>query len=314
MRNGWEHERRTLKQRDQEVVIGSRGSALALTQSNWIKAGLERLRPDLRISIEVIKTTGDRIQTRFDPAEKLEKGLFTRELEEALIAGRVDLAVHSLKDLPVELPEGLVLGAVPERESAWDVLVLKRGLRWDALPEGAVVGTGSERRGRQWLERFPHTRVEGVRGNVDTRLRKLEENDAWAGILLAEAGLNRLRADVKGFEVVSLGVETLVPAPGQGALGLEMRKDDDRIATLLSGLHHEDTALAVMAERTFLSAMGGGCQAPLGAFARIEGEDLELTGIYYEGESRKGVRKVRKGKRGDAGEIAMMLAEGIRSE
>lgn len=252
------------------ITIGSRGSALALAQTNHIARTLGVLNPDLNVSVKIIRTTGDKMTTAsLAQLANETKGLFVKEIEDALLDGTVDLAVHSLKDLPTELPPGLVVGAVPEREDPRDALIGRKS--WgslEELPQHARVGTSSLRRQLQLEHWRPDVQVAPVRGNVDTRIRKLEAGD-FDAILLAAAGLNRLGLAQRATFMVP--VERMVPAIGQGALAIECRENDAAIRELLAPLEDLETRLAVTAERLFLGAMGGGCQVPLGAHAVVQG-------------------------------------------
>ncbi len=256
----------------ERIVIGSRGSELALSQSEQIARALRALDPDTGVVIEIIRTTGDKM-TDVPLAQIGGKGLFTREIEEALLAGTIDLAVHSMKDLPTELPPGLCIGAVPERENPRDVLVSAAGLTLDQLPPGARVGTSSLRRAAQLCAYRGDLEVLPLRGNVTTRLRKVSEGHIDAAILAA-AGLSRLGLSRQITQEIP---ETLMlPAPAQGALAIETRQDDAEILRRLAPLDHPDTRRAVAAERSFLAAMQGGCQVPLGALATRSGETIML--------------------------------------
>ncbi|MDX2151100.1 MAG: hydroxymethylbilane synthase [Bryobacteraceae bacterium] len=281
------------------LTIGSRGSALALWQANWIKGRLEAMGEECRI--EIIKTTGDKIQG-VPLAQVGTKGLFTKEIEEALLGGAVDLAVHSLKDLPTVLPEGLTLAAVPEREDPHDALV---GRRLQELTVGARVGTSSLRRSAQLRALRPDLVVESIRGNVDTRLRKLDEGQ-FAAILLAAAGLRRL-----GWQeriAYRFPPEEMCPAVGQGALGIETRGDGGRGHAVCAGLNHVPTEQAVRAERAVLAAMGGGCQVPIGAHAVVEGERLRLRAIVISPDGTQLFRDEAEGAAGEAQALGEMLA------
>jgi hydroxymethylbilane synthase len=251
------------------LTIGSRGSPLALWQARFIAASLDRA--GIATRIEIVKTTGDHLQTA-SLAQAGGKGLFTKEMEEALLAGSIDLAVHSLKDLPTELPEGLAIAAIPERESPFDAIA---GRRLADLPHGARVGTSSGRRAAQlWMLR-PDLAIEPIRGNVDTRLRKLKEGE-FAAILLAAAGLRRLGLEAEIAEVFA--PEQICPAPGQGALAIETRTNDYAYEVCRS-LNDELSSRAVRCERAVLAALGGGCQLPVGAFARIVGDGLRVMAV-----------------------------------
>jgi len=258
------------------ITIGTRGSDLALWQANHVRSALLEAHEALDVKLEIIHTKGDLIlQT---PLHKmLDKGLFTKEIEAALLDGRIDLAVHSLKDLPTELPEGLTVAAIGKREDPADALVGKTGHTLAELPHGAPVLTGSLRRTAQLLDARSDLEIRPVRGNVATRLRKLDESDATA-IILASAGLVRL--GLADRITHRLDPAEFLPACGQGALGIEIRDGDSGVGDLLAPLDDMPTRVAVTAERTFLSTLGGGCQAPIGAFGRI-GPDgaLVLTGM-----------------------------------
>ncbi len=269
------------------VVIASRGSQLALWQARWVQGRLAALGMESRI--EVIKTTGDKI-TDVPLAKVGSKGLFTKEIEEALLDGRIDLAVHSLKDLPTELPHGLTISAIPEREDVRDALV---GLKLADLRHGAKVGTSSLRRVAQLRAVRPDLKIESVRGNVDTRLRKLSEGQ-YDALVMAAAGLRRLGLDGQVGEY--LNIEVMCPAVGQGALAIETRQDGDA-ARSCARLDDARTRLAVEAERAVLASLGGGCQVPIGAFGQITGERLDLTAIVA---SPDGTRLIRKSSSGPA--------------
>ena len=271
------------------IVIGTRGSELALWQANHVRAALMSAHDGLDVEIEIIHTTGDRV---LDKAlhQMLDKGLFTKEIESALLAGEVDLAVHSLKDLPTELPEGLALAAVPPREDPADLLIAKSPTTLAEMPRGAAVLTGSLRRAAQILHARPDIEVRPVRGNVATRLRKLDESDADA-IVLARAGLVRL--GLLDRPTTRLDPAEFLPACGQGALGIEIRDDDEDLARLLEPLNDPTTRAAVTAERTFLADLGGGCQAPFGAYVRPAGDgtSLEATGMVASLDGRRLLRR-----------------------
>ena len=273
--------------------IGTRGSSLALWQAEWVKSQLLGGQQELIVELVVIKTTGDKILD-VPLAMVGGKGLFVKEIEEALLDGRADLAVHSVKDMPAELPEGLHLAAMPPREDPRDALISKNGAGLDKLPHGARVGTSSLRRAAQLLHLRPDLRIETLRGNVDTRLRKLESEDLDA-IVLASAGLKRMELS----QVISeyLEPERILPAVGQGALGIETRIGDVSTNEIVASLIHQQTVTTVRAERAFLKRLEGGCQVPIGGYATMEGETLILTGMVAD---LQGVRLIRKEMRGDA--------------
>lgn len=271
------------------IRIGSRGSALARWQAEHVRARLETLGHPCRI--QIITTTGDRVQDR-----RLEsvggKGAFLKEIEEAMLAGEVDLAVHSLKDVPTALPDGLRLCAILERADARDALVSAAGVRFADLPAGSTIGTSSLRRQCQVRALRPDLEVSDLRGNVDTRLAKLRDGRCDA-IVLAMAGLARLGREKEATQV--LDPETFVPAPGQGAIALECRKGDAAVASAVAPLHHARTGREVEAERALLQALGGGCNVPLGAHATTDGERLKLVAFVGRADGSSLVRGERHG-------------------
>lgn len=259
----------------QKIVIGSRGSQLALWQANWVKSELERLHSNVDINIRVITTSGDKMQDV--PLAKIGgKGLFVKEIEEALLANEIDLAVHSMKDVPMELPTELGISVITKRENPLDALISKNGEKLADLPQGATIGTSSLRRSSQLLKYRDDFKIHPLRGNVDTRLRKVEEGK-YDAILLASAGLNRLGWANRITEEISHDI--LLPAMGQGALGIETRLDDTMIYDFISTLNHEQTHYAVSAERSLVGRLDGGCQVPIGAYARIEKGLITLKGL-----------------------------------
>ncbi|MBI1356189.1 MAG: hydroxymethylbilane synthase [Acidobacteria bacterium] len=273
------------------LVIGSRGSQLALWQARWISARLAALGRESRI--EIIKTSGDQIVdvTLAEVGRKTGgKGVFTKEIEDALLAGTIDLAVHSLKDLPTELPPGLALGVVPERAQPHDALV---GKTLDELQPGDVVGSGSPRRAAQILAARPGVEVRGIRGNVDTRLRKRDQGD-YDAIVLARAGLERLGLGERIAQVLEPAVMT--PAVGQGALGIEIREGDAAVLAAIAPLEDALTRACTDAERALLAALGGGCQTPLGALAvGLPDGTLELQAVVAAPDGSRLVRAVEQG-------------------
>jgi hydroxymethylbilane synthase len=264
------------------LVIASRGSQLALWQARWVEAQLKAAGHESRI--EIIKTTGDKI-TDVPLAKVGTKGLFTKEIEEALLDGRAQLAVHSLKDLPTELPEGLVLAAVPEREDPRDAVI---GRKLADLPPGAKVGTSSLRRSAQLRKLRPDLVVESIRGNLDTRIRKLDEGQ-YDAILLAAAGMKRLGWGARIAEILS--PEQMCPAVGQGALAIEARAG----FVLPAVLDHPESHIAVLAERGLLGALGGGCQVPIGAHATVAGGRVRLLGLVAAPDGSEVVRAEAEG-------------------
>jgi hydroxymethylbilane synthase len=284
------------------LTIGSRGSQLALWQARWIKARLEELGEVCRI--EIIKTTGDKI-TDVPLAKVGTKGLFTKEIEEALLAGAVDLAVHSMKDLPTELPAGLEVAGIPAREDPRDALL---GSRFKDLPQGCRVGTSSLRRAAQLRALRPDLEVEPLRGNLDTRVRKLTEG-RYAAIVLAAAGLKRLGWEDKIAEI--LPVTYMCPAVGQGALAIETRADGGAAHEICRKLDHAETRVAVTAERAVLASLGGGCQVPIGAHAVVGDGQLELTAVVCSPDGDRLIRRNSSGAVEAAEDLGRALGEAL---
>ncbi len=288
-----------------EIKIGTRASLLAVTQSTMIKELIEKQHPGTTVELVKIMTKGDKILDV--PLAKVGgKGLFVKELEDALLDGRADLAVHSMKDVPTELPDGLHLGIVTERENPRDAFVSNKYDNVLALPQEATVGTSSLRRKSQLACLRPDLVIDDLRGNVDTRLRKLDEGQ-YDAIILASAGLNRLG---KSDRITSLLEPVqMLPAIGQGALGLELRVDDAELLEGLSFLNHLDTATAVTAERAFLLRLEGGCQVPIGAFATTNGDTVILTGLIASVDGKKILKEQVTGPVPEAHEMGIGLAE-----
>lgn len=301
------------------LVIGSRGSKLALTQAELVKSQLERLSPAVAVRIEIVRTTGD---VKTDPLSVIGgKGVFTKELEDALLEGRIDLAVHSLKDLPTILPAGLLLAAICKREDPRDALVLPRGRTraepgWErghparsllsALPAGATVGTSSPRRLAQLKHLRGDLNFKDLRGNVDTRLRKLDEGE-YDAVVLACAGLRRLGLEDRIS--APLPASEMLPAIGQGALGIETRADDAPTIDVVSKLDHKFTRLACLAERAFLRSLGGGCLLPIAAYATVREKRVKLDGLVTDTEGRQIIREREAGAFDEAEEIGGRLGE-----
>ncbi|HLN99784.1 MAG TPA: hydroxymethylbilane synthase [Pyrinomonadaceae bacterium] len=291
------------------LVIGSRGSKLALTQTQTIKAELELLDPSLSIRIEIIKTSGD---VKTDPLSVIGgQGVFTKELEDALLKGQVDLAVHSLKDLPTIVPAGLAISAICKREDPRDALVLSPKRRnfqpsLRALPQGATVGTSSPRRLAQLKYLRSDLSIKDLRGNVDTRLRKLDEGQ-YDALVLACAGLRRL--GLADRISAPLPAAEMLPAVGQGALGLETRADDEAAIEAVRKLDHKFTRLACIAERAFLRALGGGCQLPIAAHAVVREKRIRLDGLVADPQGQGIVRDRISGALEEAEQLGRMLGE-----
>ena len=273
----------------QIVRIATRGSLLALKQSGMMKSALERLWPGIRFELQIIKTTGDKI-TGVPLAQVGGKGLFVKEIEDALLEGSADLAVHSMKDVPAVLPEGLKIAALPEREDPRDALIIREGGSIGELRDRAVIGTSSLRRAAQMRGLRPDFEIRDLRGNLDTRLRKLDEG-LFDAIILAAAGLNRMGWQKRA--TVLMDPLEFIPAVGQGALAIEARSRDLEILSLLKPLDHFETNVAVRAERSLLMELEGGCQVPIGGHARVANELVELCGLVASLDGRKLFRVAR---------------------
>jgi len=286
------------------LVIATRGSALALWQANHIKDCLEAEHPGLTVELLKIKTKGDKILDV--PLAKVGgKGLFVKEIEEALLDGRAQLAVHSMKDVPTELPENLVVGIIPEREAATDSLLSVKYDGLAGLPEGAVVGTSSLRRQSQLAALRPDLEIKSLRGNLDTRVRKLLDGE-FDAIVVATAGLNRLGLSAPRQQV--LGPPEFLPAVAQGALGIEYDKTNAEVAAMLQFLDHEPTKRQVLAERGFLTGLDGGCQVPIAAWSRLEGDTVHLTGFVADVDGSRPIRMEETGPATEAWDVGMRLA------
>ena len=290
-----------------KLVIATRGSALALWQANHIKDLIEKEHPQCSVELNVIKTQGDKILDV--PLAKIGgKGLFVKEIEEAMLAGQADIAVHSMKDVPVELPEELEIWVNPRRESPYDAFLSVKYKSIDELPAGAVVGTSSLRRKLQLLALKPDLSIKELRGNVDTRIRKMTDGE-YDAIILAQSGLNRLGLTEHIRQTIP--AEVMLPAICQGALGIEARKDDSKTKELLAFLKDKTTETAVAAERAFLTKLEGGCQAPIGAHAVLNGSTLTLTGFLSDLEGKKVIKERISGNSADAAGLGTKLAESI---
>ncbi|HEX3890561.1 MAG TPA: hydroxymethylbilane synthase, partial [Verrucomicrobiae bacterium] len=315
---------------ERPIVIATRGSALALAQANLIAEQCRKIFPRLRFELKIIKTTGDKLQTASlaKVGETLPKGLFTKELEIALVKGRADLAIHSLKDLPTDLPVGLILAATPKRADVRDVLIYRDAEFFSSLatrhsslsdwipgqsslkgfkphaklkdfPAGTIIATSSTRRKMSLLAARPDLKTVEIRGNVPTRLQKVSERDELDATVLALAGLTRLNFEIKsdgklagdavpdGLLATVLDLDVMLPCVGQGAIGVEIRADDERISKICERLNHFNTFHCVTAERAFLRAMGGGCQSPVAAYAEITGDKIQMRAVSFSDETVK---------------------------
>jgi hydroxymethylbilane synthase len=329
------------------IIIATRGSALALAQANFIAAQCREIFPRLRFELKIIKTTGDKLQKSSLVEGGLPKGLFTKELEVAVVKGKADIAVHSLKDLPTELPAGLIVAATPKRADVRDVLVyrsqkyltenanritedwspgqsqlrgLETGTSLKNFPKGATIATSSTRRKMQLLGARPDFKVVEIRGNVPTRLQKVAERGELDGTVLALAGMTRLNFQIKpdgvligdavpdGLLATVLDLDVMLPCVGQAAIGVEIREHDERIVKICERLNHFNTFHCVTAERAFLRAMGGGCQSPVAAYAEIMGNNISMRAASYRDEITKRIEMKRPI------EEAVLLGEQIAAE
>ncbi len=287
------------------VRIGTRGSPLAVWQAEWIRSRLLALYPQYETELVKIKTTGDKI-TDVPLAQVGGKGLFVKEIETALLGGRIDLAVHSMKDMPAEIPPGLCVGAMPERENPLDVLISRNGQLFEDLSKGARLGSSSLRRGAQVRHVRPDVTVHPLRGNLDTRIRKLE-TEGLDAIIVAAAGVKRLGLKARITEYLPEAI--MLPAIGQGALAIEIREDDDVICRLIAPLDHRETRLAVESERAFLARLEGGCQVPIAARAKIVGDELEITGLVAEVDGSVLLRETSTGPVDQHEKLGVELAD-----
>ena len=289
-----------------KIIIATRGSKLALWQAEWIRSEIEKLRPGIEIELNKIKTTGDKILD-VPLAQVGGKGLFVKEIEEAMLRGEADLAVHSMKDVPTDLPEGLHLSTITKREDPRDAFIAVKGTKnFAGLPQGANVGTSSLRRICQLLNKRPDLKITQLRGNVDTRIRKLDEGE-FDAIILATAGVKRLGHENRITE--KLSTEFSLPAIGQGAVGIECRVDDKFINDLLKPLDHYETSVCVRAERAFLKKLEGGCQVPIAAYAQLKDGNIYIEGLVGSLDGKTLIKESLAGKPGEAGSLGTALAE-----
>ena len=293
------------------IHIGTRGSQLALWQTNWVQEKLQKQFSHIRFETEIVKTTGDKILDV--PLAKIgDKGLFTKELDVALLNGNIDFAVHSLKDLPTQIPDELTIGAITERWDVRDALVSKKGVSLEWLPQNATIATGSLRRKAQLLAFRPGFRIVDIRGNLNTRMRKFDES-GWDAMILAVAGIERLGWHNRIAEKIS--TEIILPAVGQGSFAVICRKDDTQTLEILNAINHALSAIAAAAERAMLQALEGGCQVPIGALAEVTAQKVKLTGCICELDGSKFIRETiiadLNGKNDikTASELGMSLAD-----
>jgi len=272
--------------------IGTRGSKLALWQTNWVAAQLRERWPNIRFDIEIVKTVGDQVQDR--PLDQIPVlGVFTKELDNALLANEIDLAVHSMKDRPTDTPEGVAIGAVPRRVDPRDAFIGKQAARLCDLPPGAVVGTGSLRRRAQALALRPDLAFTALRGNIDTRLRKLAESDSLGGIILAMAGVQRLSLEEHVTEILDL--PQWLPAAAQGTLAITVRDGDIDVLQVVDAIEDKKTRAAAIAERAVLARLGGGCHVPVGAYAEVRDGRMTLSGLIADLDGSLLVRETVEG-------------------
>lgn len=290
----------------QNIRIGTRGSPLALWQANWIKSRLQALHKGLDVEIIIIKTSGDKIQDA--PLAKIGgKGLFVKEIEEALMRDEVDIAVHSMKDVPIKLPDGLEISVITQRENPMDALISKGNIKLSDLPRNARVGTGSLRRTTQLLSYRPDLQIVPLRGNIDTRIKKLE-SEGLDAIILASAGLIRMGWKDIITEIIS--PEIILPSVGQGAVGIESRRFDVAVLQAIVGLDHEETHLALEAERAFLRVMGGGCQVPIAAYATLNDNKINLKALVGSPDGKQ----ILKSEKNGLSQNAESIGDGLGKE
>ncbi|SHE31831.1 hydroxymethylbilane synthase [Alkalibacter saccharofermentans] len=297
-----------------KIRVGSRGSKLAIAQAQIFLESVKEKHKEFEYEIKIIKTTGDKIQDV--SLDKIgDKGVFVKEIEESLIEGTIDLAVHSMKDMPSAIPEELMFSAIPKREDPRDALILNYGRKGlDELPMGAVIATGSKRREYQLLRYRPDIKIVPIRGNIDTRIRKMYEQNL-DGLVIAAAGLNRLKikSDIKQ-NIILLDEELMLPAPAQGALGLEIRKNDKELDDVLRLVEDYESAVQIRAEREFLKEIDGGCHLPIGALCKVEGENILLVGLLGNEDGKILVKRKIEGKAEDAEMLGIKLARIIKGE
>ena len=294
-----------------KLVVGTRGSNLALVQTNWVVDQLKKENPGVEFEVKIIKTKGDLIKDL--PLDKIgDKGLFVKEIEKSLLDGEIDMAVHSMKDMPSYLPEGLKFAHSPKREDPRDALIFKEGYKsLDDLPQGARIGTGSKRRKYQLLKHRPDLEIVPIRGNIETRIKKIE-TEKLDGVVLAASGLRRAGLDDKIDYYIPTDI--MLPAPAQGILALEIREDDKETEKIIDSIKDDITKIQIDAERGFLIGVNGSCHIPMGAYCEREGEKITLTGLYGDGEGKKIVVQSQVGTLADAPKIGYELAKSVLKE
>ena len=289
-----------------KIRVGTRGSNLALIQTNWAIDRLKEKFPEVEFEVKIIKTKGDKILHL--SLDKIgDKGLFVKEIESQLLEGEIDLAVHSMKDMPAEVVEGLKFAAVPKREDPRDVIILREGLNsFDELPIGATIGTGSKRRKYQLLRKRPDLNIVPIRGNIETRISKIESENL-DGIVLAASGV--IRADLEEKITEFLPVDLMIPAPAQGALALEIRENDEELEKMIDAIRDEISQIQTDAERSYLAGIDGSCHIPMGAYCEVDGEKLTLTGIFGDEDGEKITVASLEGEKDNPKELGSKLAK-----
>lgn len=289
-----------------KIRVGTRGSNLALIQTNWAIDRLKEKFPEVEFEVKIIKTKGDKILHL--SLDKIgDKGLFVKEIESQLLEGEIDLAVHSMKDMPAEVVKGLKFAAVPKREDPRDVIILREGLNsFDELPIGATIGTGSKRRKYQLLRKRPDLNIVPIRGNIETRISKIESENL-DGIVLAASGV--IRADLEEKITEFLPVDLMIPAPAQGALALEIRENDEELEKMIDAIKDEISQIQTDAERSYLAGIDGSCHIPMGAYCEVDGEKLTLTGIFGDEDGEKITVASLEGDRDNPKELGSNLAK-----
>lgn len=295
-----------------KIVVGTRGSNLALTQTNMVIDSIKKAHPNIECEVKIIKTKGDIVKEL--PIDKIGgKEIFTKEIEKELLDGTIDMAVHSMKDMPGELPKGLKLSFTPEREDYRDVLVLRKGINSiDDIPLGGKIGTGSKRRKYQILKCRPDLEIVGIRGNIETRIKKIEEENL-DGVILASAGINRLGLNL-GERVVYLDRDIVLPSPTQGILAIEIRENDSRLDNILKSISHRKTEIQGKVERAFLKGVGGSCHIPVGAYCEVVGNKIYLEGLLGTMDGEILIRKSIEGNLDSLEDIGYVLAKDMVKE
>lgn len=294
-----------------KIVVGTRGSNLALVQTNWVVDQLKKANPDVEFEVKIIKTKGDLIKDL--PLDKIgDKGLFVKEIEKSLLDKEIDMAVHSMKDMPSYLPKGLKFASSPKREDPRDVLIFKEGYKSiEDLPKGAKIGTGSKRRKYQLLKHRPDLEIVPIRGNIETRIKKIETENL-DGVVLAASGLKR--AGLEGKIDYYIPTDIMLPAPAQGILALEIRENDEETESIINSIKDDTTKVQIDAERGFLIGVNGSCHIPMGAYCDIDGDKIKLTGLYGDGDGKKIIIQSQEGTIEDAPKIGYELAKSVLKE